>query len=216
MIPVHPHEPVTLMLNSSYQAISFVTARAALRHLMTGSVKGFDSSGTPISWDGKGEVAAGAKASYYCWMNRNVATYPDQPCLRSSSMDSIIEWPIPTIIMCKSNFGYSSRRNVAVSLRALYKHYKQTCQYCLDKIPFDEATKDHAFPKSKGGSNDDTNLILACRSCNNKKDSHYPYFDVNGVVPKPKPLGFHGVYLPRGIEMREEWRPFIHHVTYLS
>jgi hypothetical protein len=46
----------------------------------------------------------------------------------------------------------------------------QLCALCL--IPFtsiNEATIDHIMPKSKGGSNDMSNLQLAHFDCNNKK-----------------------------------------------
>ncbi len=36
-------------------------------------------------------------------------------------------------------------------------------------IADDFATIDHVIPSSKGGSNDETNLVLACSDCNNEK-----------------------------------------------
>lgn len=36
-------------------------------------------------------------------------------------------------------------------------------------IADDYATIDHVIPSSKGGSNDETNLVLACSSCNCEK-----------------------------------------------
>lgn len=32
-----------------------------------------------------------------------------------------------------------------------------------------DLTVDHIMPKSKGGTDDDWNLVTACRSCNGKK-----------------------------------------------
>jgi len=40
------------------------------------------------------------------------------------------------------------------------------CFYCGEKSP---KTLDHLLPLSKGGDNDDENLVLCCRSCNSQK-----------------------------------------------
>jgi 5-methylcytosine-specific restriction endonuclease McrA len=52
------------------------------------------------------------------------------------------------------------------------KRDKDICQYCrrdLSKESFFNITLDHIKPYSEGGSNHPMNLVLSCRSCNNKK-----------------------------------------------
>jgi len=52
---------------------------------------------------------------------------------------------------------------------AIYLRDRFTCVYCLADLhgahPQD-VTLDHVCPDSKGGSNDASNLVTACRSCN--------------------------------------------------
>lgn len=48
----------------------------------------------------------------------------------------------------------------------IYKRDNNTCQYCGSTR---KLTIDHVVPKSKGGSDDWTNLVVACSSCNTKK-----------------------------------------------
>lgn len=48
----------------------------------------------------------------------------------------------------------------------LYSQYNGHCAYCGKSISRSEMTIDHIVPKSKGGSNDDDNLLPACRACN--------------------------------------------------
>lgn len=44
-----------------------------------------------------------------------------------------------------------------------------TCQYCGRKAPDVELEVDHIYPRSKGGYNDEKNLVTACVECNGKK-----------------------------------------------
>jgi len=199
MIPVNPEKRTTLVLDSSYQAYAFFTARAAVRHLMNGSARGLDAAGVPVAWNAK-------KDETYAWSLKNVAIFEDQPCLRSAGDN---QWPIPTIMITNSHFGFRPRSDLAVTLKTLYSVYRGTCQYCLEKIPYVQATKDHAFPRSKGGTNHSFNLVLACRRCNNEKDSIFPYYNVLGEEVKPRPALTTGVHVPPDITIREEWKTFL-------
>jgi CRISPR/Cas system Type II protein with McrA/HNH and RuvC-like nuclease domain len=72
------------------------------------------------------------------------------------------------------------------------------------------ATKDHVFPKSKGGTNHDFNIVLACRQCNSAKDNNYPYYDINGKEVKPIKFSNFEIMLRNMPTLREEWKPFLH------
>lgn len=43
------------------------------------------------------------------------------------------------------------------------------CKYCEYVYPLDQLTLDHVVPRAAGGSNDESNLVIACRACNNFK-----------------------------------------------
>ena len=46
-----------------------------------------------------------------------------------------------------------------------------TCTYCGEEIPDGEVEKDHLIPESKKGTDDDWNMVISCRECNQiKKD----------------------------------------------
>jgi hypothetical protein len=201
MKPVNPEYESTLILNSHYQAMGFLTARAVIRHLINGSVKGFDSQGGCYGWNP--EVSGSP-----CWAQGNVEIEEDQPCLRSG----LRPYAIPTIVILQRSFGLRAKSKGAISIGKLHSHYKGTCQYCLKKIPIGAATMDHWYPKASGGSNHDFNLILACRPCNTKKADIFPFFNVNGEPVKPKPIvpTVHRITsLPDGRQCREEWKPYL-------
>lgn len=60
---------------------------------------------------------------------------------------------------------------------AVWRRDRYTCRYCkrvLSEGSTDPAmmpTVDHVIPKSKGGSNRASNLVTACRDCNESKGS---------------------------------------------
>lgn len=51
------------------------------------------------------------------------------------------------------------------------------CYYCRREVDFSNSTLDHLIPRSKGGTGNLSNLVLACYSCNHKKkDMNYEEF----------------------------------------
>ena len=210
---VQPEVRTTLLLNKNYQAFAFCNARAALRHLMTNRACGIDASGNLVSWSGTDHDKHGAIRSSLSWYGNRVELFEDQPCLRSAPNPITGEdtnWAIPTILRCTHHFGLYTRKNNNVTLKTLYNLYKGVCQYCLERIPYHTATKDHAFPKSKGGTNDDFNLVLACKQCNNEKDNIFPYFNINGEEVRPKRVAPQTVLIQNTPTIREEWKPYLY------
>lgn len=48
------------------------------------------------------------------------------------------------------------------------------CQYCGKKLTMETATLDHVIPRSRGGLDIWTNLVLACGRCNARKADRLP------------------------------------------
>ena len=195
MKPAKPNKKTTLVLTAAFQAIGFFNARSAIRTLMGGTVRGVDADG-----------------NIYNWKDWNARTdFPeDTPSLRSSQA----EFPVPTIVVIPGYFAKggpikkSSTRTS--SLRQIFNIYGGVCQYCHKEIKFSLATKDHTIPKSKGGPDYDSNIVLACKKCNNKKASKFPFYDIKGEEVKPKVLADVQFTLTADrIEMRPEWETFI-------
>lgn len=51
----------------------------------------------------------------------------------------------------------------------VYIRGSHTCQYCAIKFPYKELTIDHVVPASHGGPKTWTNVVTACRKCNQIK-----------------------------------------------
>jgi 5-methylcytosine-specific restriction endonuclease McrA len=64
----------------------------------------------------------------------------------------------------------------AVIRTKLSESQNHRCCYCgrvTNNIPFSklQATLEHVIPKSRGGTNDYDNLVMACSACNNNRGS---------------------------------------------
>lgn len=193
--PTEPHKKTTLVLTAAFQAIGFSTARSAIRTFICGTVRGVDVDGNIYGWQS--------------WNARK--DFPeDTPSLRSSHA----EFPVPTIVVIPSYFakGNTFEKNSArvSSLRQIYNIYDQTCDYCNREIPFKLATKDHVIPRSKGGSNYDSNIVLACKKCNNRKADRIDYTNSIGNHVKPKFLSdIEYIVKADNLELRAEWEQFM-------
>ncbi|MEU1881913.1 HNH endonuclease [Streptosporangium sp. NPDC020072] len=51
-------------------------------------------------------------------------------------------------------------------LSRIYKREKGICSWCKAPVPRDQASRDHVVSLKKGGTNDDSNVVLACKGCN--------------------------------------------------
>lgn len=220
---VTPETKTTLLLNKYMEAFGYCTARAAFRHLINGSVSGIDANESISTWDGSdpnydpkelddlGRPRPKPSPNPINWGAQNIQTFPDQPVLRSAPREGEDTcWFIPTVVRCNRTFGFRAKNNRELTLHELYKLCRKRCQYCWDIISFSEATVDHIYPRSRGGSNEKSNRTLACRRCNNKKDSQFPYFDKNGKVPKAPRMLPSGMYLPPDELIRPEWRKYLY------
>ena len=60
-----------------------------------------------------------------------------------------------------------------------------TCQYCADKPGQLQLTVDHVIPRSRGGDHSWTNLVTACKRCNQRKGSQMPEEAAMTLVRRP-------------------------------
>lgn len=87
------------------------------------------------------------------------------------------------------------RRQVTNTFLFARDHYR--CQYCgrpsFELKPREALTRDHLIPLSRGGSNEWTNVVTACSSCNTRKANRLP--SEIGMHPMSTPVEPHFVHL---------------------
>lgn len=70
----------------------------------------------------------------------------------------------PDVVLLRQ-FIRIPRRSIPVSRRAVLEMYDYTCAYCFRY----GNTLDHVIPRARGGTNEWSNLVVACTRCNCKK-----------------------------------------------
>jgi 5-methylcytosine-specific restriction endonuclease McrA len=76
--------------------------------------------------------------------------------------------------------NYRAKKNnnggthTAQDIQLLYKQQKGKCYYCSKKVG-ERYDVDHVIPVSRGGRNDISNLVIACKPCNQSKGGRMPH-----------------------------------------
>jgi 5-methylcytosine-specific restriction endonuclease McrA len=63
----------------------------------------------------------------------------------------------------------SERYTPPLNNRTLFRRDANVCMYCAERFRTSELTRDHVEPLSQGGTDIWTNVVTACRRCNNHK-----------------------------------------------
>lgn len=71
---------------------------------------------------------------------------------------------VPSVVLL-SQYVRIHRRSIPMTRRAVMQRYNFTCVYCQKRGD----TLDHVVPRSRGGLHTWTNVVVACRPCNNRK-----------------------------------------------
>lgn len=93
-----------------------------------------------------------------------------------------VTFQVPSVVMSRK--WVPSGRTVRFSSRNVYIRDNFTCQYCGQVFEEQDLTKEHVVPKFLGGTLCWTNIVAACRPCNQKKSHH---MDMKPMVAPKKP-----------------------------
>ncbi len=141
----------TLVLNRFWIPINVTTVLRALCKLYDGSARVVDPADYVVY-------------DFSSWIDVDVPE--EAPCIRTPS----IEIPIPEVIVL-TRYGGIPAQGLAFTRWNLFKRDRYTCQYCGLQPGAAELTIDHLLPRSRGGTSDWDNCVVACIVCNSRKGS---------------------------------------------
>lgn len=90
--------------------------------------------------------------------------------VRSAKM----QFRVPSILRLKSYVRQKNLTRVRFCRENVYLRDDYTCQYCGKRTHLKELTLDHVIPASKAGLKNWTNVVAACRPCNQRKANRTP------------------------------------------
>jgi len=150
-----------LALNSSFEPLTMVPVRRALRLVIEGKAEIVEAEGEDV--------------------------------VRSERL----VLPKPAIIRLTKFVHVPRRFRRQVTNTFLFARDGYRCQYCLrsqlDLRHRECLTRDHLVPLSRGGTNEWTNVVTACSSCNTRKGNRLP--SECGMQPHGHPHEPHFVHL---------------------
>ena len=150
-----------LALNASFEPLTMVPVRRALRLVIEGKAEIVEAEGVDV--------------------------------VRSERL----VLPKPAIIRLVKFVHVPRRFRRQVTNTFLFARDGYRCQYChrsqIELRPRECLTRDHLMPLSRGGSNEWTNVVTACSSCNTRKGNRLP--EECGKHPLTHPHEPHFVHL---------------------
>jgi len=121
-----------------------------------------------------------------------------------------VEMRVPAVVRVVRKTA-NVKRGIKFSRPNMYSRDGGRCQYCLTRKPLGQLTYDHVFPRSRGGETTWTNVVMACRPCNAKKDNKTPEeagMVLHTVPRRPSSLPIEPLRLKGFEEIPEEWAAF--------
>ena len=129
--------------------------------------------------------------------------YYDDWVVRSPS----VEFMVPAIVRL---LEYKKVRKVPkFTTRNVYTRDEYICQYCENKFPESELTRDHVIPRKFNGKTNWENIVTACNSCNTKKGHNRNILPVRMPYKPSMSELEHKMIQNKKIEIHHEsWLPF--------
>jgi 5-methylcytosine-specific restriction endonuclease McrA len=132
------------------------------------AVLALDISGVPRQWISFDDaITYHAKNSIAWALGEIVARYRG-----GIQKDGEMSYLETTSIIAVKGHGFNPHKHahVALSNRTLFGRDRYVCAYCGGLFPnYNNLSRDHIVPKSKGGENSWMNVVTACKDCNAKK-----------------------------------------------
>lgn len=132
-----------------------------------------DVSGRPQAWISTQEAATLYACGAVAWTIGNACQALRGGIQRATGLQSRID--VHPIVAVRGAIPSKAwRQSPGLSNPKLFARDRHVCAYCGGKFAFDQLTREHIVPVSRGGTDSWTNCITACRACNGHKGNRLP------------------------------------------
>ena len=132
-----------------------------------------DVSGRPQDWISAKEAATLYASDAVAWTLGDPFHVLRGGIQRATGRQSRIEVH-PIVAVRGAVPSRAWRQEPSLSNPKLFLRDRHVCAYCGGHFAFDELTREHIVPVSRGGRDAWMNCITACRACNGRKGSRLP------------------------------------------
>ena len=132
-----------------------------------------DISGRPQAWISAKEAAVIYASDGVAWTLGDAFFVLRGGMQRRTGLQSRIEVH-PIIAVRGSVPSRAWRQTPALSNPKLFARDRGICAYCGHRFHFEDLTREHIVPTSRGGHDTWMNCITACRPCNGHKGNRLP------------------------------------------
>ncbi|MDH5228889.1 MAG: HNH endonuclease [Gammaproteobacteria bacterium] len=140
---------------------------------MTHLILRLDIAGQPLGWMPWQTAALLLVNDKVVWIAGNEHLWINGGRNRLTGQRSRIA--INSILACRGVNGVNRYTMIPpLNNRELFRRDGHLCMYCLASLPDSKLTRDHVMPLSRGGANVWTNVVSACRVCNERKADRTP------------------------------------------
>ena len=161
------HSSAVLKLNSCWQGLGYVTPKEAFTKMFNNSDDRLNGLDIVLNNDGsisnQSRTYTGSE-----WMELPVRSTDITIGLAHGRR---VRVPLAVIV---PDFFILPKVRLQFSKRGLYCRDRGRCGYCDAVLTYDESTKDHVIPASRGGTTSWSNCVLSCEPCNFFKADRTP------------------------------------------
>lgn len=132
-----------------------------------------DVSGRPQAWISSQEAATLYAIDAVAWTLGDAVRVLRGGVQRATGLVSRIEVH-PIVAVRGAVPSRAWRTEPGLSNPKLFVRDRHVCAYCAGVFRFDDLTREHIVPVSRGGRDTWMNCITACRACNGRKGNRLP------------------------------------------
>jgi 5-methylcytosine-specific restriction endonuclease McrA len=156
-----------------------------------------DSSFKPI------EVITWEEAFLLTWLKKAWAVEYSDKWVHSATK----AFQIPSVIVL---FQYIDEKffTLPCTRKNILIRDENRCQYCAKSFREADLTIDHVIPKSKGGNSRWTNVVAACKPCNQKKRDYLIEDAPVSLIKRPKKPSYRSIIQKRLQSSNIRWKEY--------
>lgn len=137
---------------------------------MNAKILRLNKAGHPLSWLTREETATLIVKDQVIW-SMGSTVLEIRGGINRSGNQSILR--LPSIVACDGRV-HMDAFDPPLENKFLFRRDKNVCMYCGGLFNVHDLSRDHVRPLSKGGKDAWTNVVTACRRCNNRKADRDP------------------------------------------